>query len=389
MPTKLDYYATLEVDKTASGEEIKRAYRKAALKYHPDKNPGNADAELRFKQCAEAYEVLSDQEKRARYDQYGHEGLRGTNLHDYEHMRTQDIFSAFSDIFGGGGARQRSQRGYDLETQVEISLQDVAAGCERTIEFTRQDMCEVCRGSGAKPGTKRRVCATCGGRGQVAQRGFGGMFQMISTCPACLGQGSTVDKPCERCDGAGRYPQHHTVSVKIPAGIHDGQAVRVRGEGEPGENGQGRGDLHVYVRIQAHSLLQRDDNDLLLQMPISFAQAALGAEVSVPTLFGKVNVKIPPGSQHGELLRIKGLGLPDLRSGTQGNQLVQVLIEVPRRLNKRQEQLLREYAETEDHAVMPQHKSFFEKLKELLAGRESKETASAAGVDAQRQTTET
>jgi molecular chaperone DnaJ len=378
MATKRDYYEVLEVSRNSTEEEIKRSYRKAALKWHPDKNPGSAEAEVRFKECAEAYEVLSDAEKRRRYDQMGHEGLRGSTVRDYQHMRSDDIFSMFQDIFGGQGRQQqRAAQGYDLETQVEITLQDVAQGCERTIDFTRQDLCETCGGNGAKPGTKRRMCSTCGGRGQVAQRGFGGMFQMVSTCPACLGQGSTVDKPCEQCDGSGRFPKKQTVSVKIPAGIHDGQAVRVRGEGEPGNHGTNRGDLHVYVRIAEHPFFHRDENDLLLQMPISFAQAALGAEVHVPTLFGRALLHIPAGSQYGDVLRIKGLGLPDLRTGAQGNQMVQLLIEVPKKLSKRQEQLLREYAETEDHAVMPQHRSFFDKLKDYLVGKDGQ----AAGVN--------
>ncbi len=375
MPTKRDYYEVLEVSRTSSVDEIKRAYRQAALKYHPDKNPGNAEAEIRFKECAEAYEVLSDPEKRNRYDQLGHEGMRGAGVHDYQHMRTEDIFSAFEDSlganFGGAGRqRQRQARGFDLETQVEITLQDVAMGCERSIDFTRQDICETCGGNGARPGTKRRICTTCGGRGQVAQRGFGGMFQMVSTCPACLGQGSTVDKPCDQCDGSGRFPKKQTVSVKIPAGIHDGQAVRVRGEGEPGEHGTSRGDLHVYARVKEHPFFHRDENNLILQMPISFAQAALGSDASVPTLFGKANLHIPGGSQHGDVLRLKGLGLPDLKTGAQGHELVQLLIEVPKKLSKKQEQLLREYAQTEDVDVMPHHRGFLDKLKDYLIGKD-------------------
>jgi molecular chaperone DnaJ len=379
MPTaKRDYYEVLEVSKTATVEEIKKAYRRSALKYHPDKNPGNAEAELRFKECAEAYEVLSDQQKRARYDQYGHEGLRGTTMHDYQNMDVssiEDLFSAFfgGDVFGrgrgraGGGGGNRQTRGFNLETQVQITLQEVAAGTKREVDFTRQDVCDTCKGDGAKPGTKRSQCRTCGGRGQVAQRGFGGMFQMVTTCPHCMGQGSTVDTPCPTCDGSGRSPKHRKIEVPIPAGIHDGQGVRVANEGEPGENNGPRGDLIVYVRVKEHPFFVRDENNLVMQLPISFAQAALGADIEVPTLYGKSNLHINPGAQHGEVLTLKNLGLPGLRGG-QGHQLVQLLIEIPKRLSKKQQELLREYAQTEDINVLPAQKSFFEKLKDYVVG---------------------
>lgn len=379
MPTaKRDYYEVLEIARTAGADEIKKAYRKAALRFHPDKNPGDKQAEVRFKECAEAYEVLSDPEKRQRYDQFGHEGLRGTAMHDYSHMDVssiEDLFSAFfgGDVFGRGRQRggARQSRGYDLETQVVVTLQEVASGTKKDIDFTRQDVCETCGGSGAKPGTKRTACRQCGGRGQVAQRGFGGMFQMITTCPACMGQGTMVDTPCPDCDSSGRMPKKRTLEVQIPAGIFDGQAVRVRGEGEPGEGGGPRGDLHVYVRVKEHPFFQRDENNLVMQLPIGFAQAALGADVEVPTLFGKTHLRIPAGTPHGQVLRLKQLGLPDLRGGSQGDQLVQVLVEVPRKLNKKQEQLLREYAQTEEENVLPARKSFFEKLKEYLVGDDS------------------
>lgn len=383
MPTaKRDYYEVLEVSKTSSVEEIKKAYRRAALKHHPDKNPGDKSCETKFKEAAEAYEILSDAEKRARYDQYGHEGLRGTTMHDYSNMDASSIEDLFSAFFGGavggrprhagpGGARVA--RGYDLETQVQITLQDVANGCQREIDFTRNALCETCGGTGAKKGTKRAACRTCGGRGQVAQRGFGGMFQMISTCPACMGQGSMVQTPCETCDGAGRHPQKRTAKITIPAGIHDGQAVRVRDEGEPGENGGPNGELHVYVRVKEHPFFARDENNLVMHLPISFAQAALGADVEVPTLFGKSNLRVPPGAQHGDVLALKGLGLPDLRGGHQGSELIQVLLEVPRKLSKKQEELLRQYAETEEQHVLPERKSFFEKLRDYVSGADQHE----------------
>jgi len=376
MATKRDYYQILEVQRSASADEIKKAYRQAALKFHPDKNPGNKESELKFKEAAEAYEVLSDQEKRARYDRFGHEGLRGTPMHDYSHMGYQDIMSVMEEMFGmgAGGARRggaRAGRGYDLQAQIEITLQEVAQGCERSIEFMRQEVCDRCGGNGAEPGTKRRTCATCGGRGQVAQRGFGGMFQMISTCPACLGQGSAVDKPCHTCDGSGHTPKKKSITVKVPPGVHHGQSLIVRGEGEAGERGGPSGDLHVYVNVAEHPFFQRDENNLVMQLPISFAQAALGADVEVPTLYGKSHLRVNAGTQHGQVLTLKGLGLPALRGGNTGNLLVQVVVEMPRKLSRQQEELLRKYAELEDVNVHPAQKSFFDKLKDYLGGQEA------------------
>ena len=381
MATKRDYYEILELQRKASVDEIKKAYRKAALKFHPDKNPGDKNAEIRFKECSEAYEVLSDSEKRSRYDQYGHDGLRGSAVHDYQNMQYDDIFSMFNDIFSGmGGGRgsqaRRPNRGFDLETLTEIMLQDVARGCEREVEFTRQDMCKTCEGTGAKPGTKRKICSTCGGRGQVVQRGFGGMFQMVGACPACMGQGSTVDKPCPDCGGEGRSPLNRKIVVKIPAGIHDGQAVRVRGEGEPGEGGNNRGDLHVYVKVKEHPFFQRQDDHLLMEVPISMAQAALGADVEIPTLFGKSSLHVGPGTQPGQVLKVKGLGLPDLRGGRTGDLIAAITVEVPRKLNKKQEQLLREFAATEERDVLPAQTSFFDKLRDYLVGTQEPDETS-------------
>jgi molecular chaperone DnaJ len=382
MPTtKRDYYEVLEIARGASADDIKKAYRKAALKYHPDKNPGNKDSEHRFKEAAEAYEVLSDPQKRQSYDHHGHDGLRGQTMHDFNHMNVTSIEELFNQVFGGmmggmggmGGrpqGRQHQGRGYDLETQTVLSLQEVATGCKRQIDYTRQELCATCGGSGAKPGTQRIVCRTCGGRGQVAQRGFGGMFQMVSTCPHCMGQGSMVDVPCPTCDAAGRQPRKVTIEVPIPAGLHDGMTVRVRGGGEPGDGGGPPGDLHVHIRIQPHPFFARDENNLVMQLPVSFAQATLGADLEVPTLFGKSNLRIPPGTQHGEVLVLKNLGLPDHNRGGQGHQLVQVLIEIPKKINRKQEEVLREYAKLEDQNVLPAQKSFFDKLKDYVVGTE-------------------
>lgn len=376
--TKRDYYEILGVTKTASGEEIKRSYRRLAMKYHPDRNNGSGktEAEIRFKECAEAYEVLSDEGKRRRYDQFGHQGVTGQ--HDFSHMDVGDIFSMFDDIFGGafGGARgggrggRSVQRGFDLETQVELTLAEVAGGTEKTIEFERQDACETCKGSGAKPGTSPTVCVQCGGQGRVAQQGFGGMFRMVTPCPNCRGRGTVIRELCNTCGGTGRQLRKRVVTVKIPAGVHEGQAVRIVGEGEVGENGAASGDLHCYIRVQPHPFFSRHNNDLVCQIPISFTQAALGARIEVPTLKGSEEMEVPPGTQHGEVFKLKGKGLPDIRSYRNGDELVQVMIEVPKKLTDKQRQLLKEFADMEDVAVMPQRKGFMDKLKQMFTGED-------------------
>jgi molecular chaperone DnaJ len=382
MPTTRDYYEILGVAKTADGEEIKRSYRRLAMKYHPDRNPNDPEAEAKFKECAEAYEVLSDANTRSRYDQFGHEGVRGQGAaaHDFSRMNVHDIFSMFEDIFGGGvggaaGGRGRQRavaRGYDLETEVSITLEDVLSGCEREIEFTRLDVCEKCTGSGAKPGSKPTMCPTCGGQGRVQQAGLGGMFRMVTTCPACGGRGQIVKDLCESCRGKGRVPKKRKLSVKIPGGISHGQAVRIAGEGEPppqemSPSGEGvRGDLHVVVRVKEHEMFAREGDHLLLEMPIGFTQAALGAEVKVPTLSGQEPLKIPRGTAHGTLFRVTGHGLPNLRSGRRGDLVVITRIEIPKKLSAKQEKLLREFAETEDQSVMPESQGFLKKMKDWL-----------------------
>jgi molecular chaperone DnaJ len=375
---KQDYYQVLGVDKGTPADDIKRAYRRKAMKYHPDKNPGDKEAEARFKECAEAYEVLSDSEKRQRYDQYGHEGLRGAGMHDFSHMNVDDIFSMFGfddffgGMFGGGGRRRGSSRrggaakGYDLETGVELTLTEIAHGAEKTIEFTRQDACSKCKGSGAAKGSKPVNCPTCGGSGQVARGG--GFFQMVSACPQCKGGGHIISNPCAGCKGSGRVPRKRTVSIKIPAGVHEGQGIRVAGEGEPGQGGGPNGDLYCYVKVKAHDFLQRDGSDLVAIVPISFTQATLGAMIDVPSLDGTQRLKIPAGTQYGNVFRIKGQGLPDIRSKRVGDQLVQVTIETPAKLNAQQEEILREFAKAENRSVSPKSQSFFDKLKKQLGG---------------------
>ncbi|MDB5293437.1 MAG: dnaJ 1 [Phycisphaerales bacterium] len=377
--TKRDYYEVLGVARTADAEEIKRAYRRLAMKYHPDRNQsdnGGGESELRFKECSEAYEVLSDAGKRQRYDQFGHQGVTGQ--HDFSHMDVGDIFSMFDDIFGGAfggrgggraqGARRGPQRGFDLETQVELTLAEVATGTEKTIEFEKQDTCETCKGSGAKPGSSPVVCVQCGGQGRVSQQGFGGMFRMVTTCPNCRGRGAVVRDHCPTCRGAGRQARKRVVTVKIPAGVHEGQSIVISGEGEAGEPGAPSGDLHCYIAVKPHPIFTRHNSDLVCQVPISFTQAALGGKIEVPTLKGKEEMEIPGGTQHGEVFKLRGKGLPGLRSHKMGDELVQIYIEIPKKLTDRQKQLLKEFAASDDGSMMPQRKGFMEKLKQVLTG---------------------
>jgi molecular chaperone DnaJ len=380
MSTTRDYYEILSVEKSASGDEIKRSYRRLAMKYHPDRNPNDPQAEAKFKECAEAYEVLSNAERRATYDRYGHAGLRGTPGHDFRSMNVEDIFSMFNDIFGGGfgGGNHRGRggvpRGYDLETEVEITLEEVLSGAEREVDFKRLDVCQTCEGSGAKAGSKPTQCSTCGGVGQVIQTGLGGMFRMQTTCPHCRGRGTVVVDKCADCRGSGRVSVKRKLSVKMPAGIHDGQAVRVTSEGEPpppemSPSGQGlRGDLHVVVRVREHSQFERDGDDLLLAAPINFSQMALGAQIDVPTLDGERQVNVPAGTQHGALFRIDGAGLPNLRTGRRGDLVVIAQLVVPRKLNEAQKRLLAEYAKSEDVAVGTSQQSAWEKIKRAVKG---------------------
>jgi molecular chaperone DnaJ len=386
MPTTRDYYEILSIDRKADAEEIKRAYRRMAMKYHPDRNPGDAEAEAKFKEAAEAYEVLADENKRKLYDQYGHEGLRqrtGGAAHDFTRMNVEDIFSMFNDIFGGGGGgggfagrRGGPARGFDLETEVTISLDDVLRGTSRDVEFTRADLCDTCKGNGAAPGSRPVRCETCRGQGVVIQSGLGGMFRMQTACPTCHGRREVVKEKCENCKGRGRVGKKRRIEVKIPPGVSDGQAVRIAGEGEPpppevSPDGSGvRGDLHVVIRVKQHELLRREGDHLILELPITFTQAALGAHLNVPTLDGEpASLVIPKGTQHGAIFRIDDSGLPNLRTGRRGDLICIIKIEIPRKLSDKQEKLLRQYAEEEQtKGILPETQGFWKSIKEVFGG---------------------
>jgi molecular chaperone DnaJ len=369
MATKRDYYEILGVQRNASAEEIKRAYRQLALRDHPDKNPGDPEAEKRFKEAAEAYEVLSDQSKRQRYDRYGHAGLEGAGVHDFRNA--EDVMSAFSDIFGGGlfgdlfGSRRRGPRaGQDLLMKLEIDLIEAARGATKSIEIRRHEFCSECRGTGARKGTSPTTCQYCGGQGQVVQsRGF---FQVATTCPACGGEGVRVTDPCPQCRGGGRVATVAHLQVDVPAGIHEGTWLQLRNQGEPGDPGAPRGNLRIQILVRKHPFFERHRNDLVCQVPISFPQAALGADIDVPTLDGPERLHVPRGTQSGDVLRLKGRGMPDISGRGRGDELVEVLVETPRHLSPRQEELLRELAEIEHEHVSPKRKSFFEKLRDYF-----------------------
>ena len=366
---KKDYYEVLGVNRDASEDDLKKSYRKLAMKWHPDRNPDNPKAEEHFKEAKEAYEILTDAQKRAAYDQYGHAGV-DPSVGGGAGAGFGDAFSdIFSDIFGGGGGgRQRSTvfRGADLRYNLEITLEDAARGTETRIRIPALEECETCHGSGAKAGTAPSTCTTCAGHGQVRmQQGF---FSIQQTCPRCHGSGKIITSPCASCHGAGRIKQHKTLSVKIPAGVDNDDRIRLTGEGEHGSNGP-PGDLYVVIRIMPHAVFQRDHNDLHCEMPISFAIAALGGEIEIPTLDGSARIKIPAETQSGKVFRLRGKGIKGVRSSTFGDLHCHVMIETPANLTERQKELLREFEKINlgDSALhSPRAKSWMEKVKEFF-----------------------
>ncbi len=358
---KRDYYEVICIGRSASKDEIKKAYRKAAMKYHPDKNPGDREAEEKFKEASEAYEVLSDESKRQIYDQFGHAGLKGSGFSGFSGF--EDIFSnfgdIFSDIFGGGRARHRGG-GADLRYDMSITLEEAATGADKEIEFKKSVRCDACGGSGAELGTRPETCQTCGGQGQVArQHGF---FAVSTTCPSCGGSGCVIKSPCGNCRGTGKATEDKTLNVKVPAGINAGQNLRLTGEGEAGTHSGPPGDLYVVIHIKEHAIFEREDQHLVCQLPISFSQAALGAEMEMPTLLGRATLKIPKGTQTHKLFKIKGEGMPSLGGGANGDLLVQVVVKTPEKLSKEQERVIREYAELSGEKVSEKTKGFFHRF---------------------------
>ena len=370
---KRDYYEILGLARNASDAEIKKAYRRLAMKYHPDRNPGDTAAEGRFKEAQEAYEVLKDSQKRAAYDQFGHAGVdpsmgagRGGGFGGVD---INDIFGdVFGDIFGGRrGGRAQAYRGADLRYTLELTLEEAVFGTTAKIRVPTLARCQTCDGSGAKPGTHPETCSTCNGMGQVRiQQGF---FSIQQTCPHCHGQGTLITEPCTACRGRGRVEEQRTLSVKVPAGVDSGDRIRLAGEGEAGEKGAGPGDLYVQIRVKPHPIFNREENDLYCQVPISFTKAALGGELEVPTLDGRVSLKVPAGTQTGKVFRIRGKGVKPVRGGAVGDLLCRVAVETPVNLTRRQRELLEELAETmeeggERHA--PQERSWLDGVKRFF-----------------------
>jgi molecular chaperone DnaJ len=374
---KRDYYEVLGIARDASGEEVKRAYRKLAVKLHPDKNPNDTHAEEKFKELGEAYDVLMDTDKRAAYDRFGHAafeqggGFRG-GFHDpFDIFR--EVFGGsggiggtiFETFFGGtGGQAEDRQRGADLRYDMQITLEEAAFGVEKEIEVRKLNICDKCNGSGAEPGSRTINCPACGGRGQVvSSRGF---FQVSQTCPRCRGVGQIVEKPCRNCAGEGRLEKSSRIKLKIPAGIADGSRLRSPRNGEAGIRGGPQGDLYVVVHIQEHSIFQRDEDNLYCEVPIPFSTATLGGEVPVPTLEGKANVKIPAGTQSGQVFKLRGRGVVHVNGREHGDLLVRVMVEVPTRLNAEQRAKLQEFAELCGEENTPLRRSFFERAKEFF-----------------------
>ena len=376
---KEDYYKILGVEKNASEAEIKKAYRRLAMKHHPDRNPDDKTCEAKFKEAKEAYEVLSDAQKRAAYDQFGHAGVDPSaaaagagGFYSAGGANFADIFGdVFGDIFGGGRARGGGRqvfRGADLRYSLELSLEDAVRGAEVRIRVPTMEACETCKGSGAKPGTQASTCRTCGGHGQVRmQQGF---FSIQQTCPNCHGSGKTISDPCTTCHGAGRVQHTKTLSVKVPAGVDEGDQIRLAGEGEAGEHGGPPGDLYVQIRLKAHALFKREQDDLYCEMPVSFATAALGGDLDVPTLDGRASIKVPPGTQSEKLFRLRGKGVRNVRTGQVGDLYCRVSVETPVNLTPRQKELLEEFERSVREGGSrhnPREHSWLDKLKGMFS----------------------
>jgi len=370
---KRDYYEVLGVGKTASADEIKSAFRKLAAKYHPDKNPDDKKtAEKKFKEIAEAYEALSDPDKRKRYDQFGHDGLRGTTMHSYQGQSFEDVFSTFGDLFGGdvfgdlfgrsSSRRYGPRRGVSLERGLVITFEEAAFGCKKSVEIARNESCSTCHGSGAAPGTSPVTCPYCRGLGEVQQSR--GIFSVRTSCPRCRGKGTTIEKACSKCGGSGHKPWTGTIEVSVPAGVHDGQTLRLEGEGEPGDPGAPRGDLYLHLAVKEHPIFERHGADLVMQRTITPGQAALGAKIDVPLLNGKTAaLKVKAGTQSGQVYNLRGEGIKKLRGSGSGDLLVQIIVRTPEKLSAKQTELFRKLAELDKTDADPHKRGFFDRLK--------------------------
>ena len=369
MAAKRDYYEILGVERGASVEDIKKAYRKVAMQHHPDRNPGDKAAEEAFKEASEAYQILGDAERRAQYDRFGHAAFEqggGFGGFDFSAAGFEDIFGdIFGDFFGGPRrGRSRARRGDDLRYDLEITFEEAVFGAEKTIRVPRLSPCEECKGSGSRDGAPRETCTTCRGTGQL--RFQQGLFSIAKTCGQCQGQGSVLRDPCRTCGGAGAVRKRQSLSVRIPAGVDTGSRLKLRGEGEGGQHSGPAGDLYVVLHVREHPLFRRDGTDIVCDVPIGFTQAALGAEIEVPTPHGKVKMKVPAGTQSGDVFRLKGKGVPDVRGYGHGDALVRVLLETPRKLTAKQRELLEEFARLSGEEVHPIAKGFFDKVKEMF-----------------------
>ena len=381
MAQKRDFYEVLGVASDAPKNVLSKAYRQLAIKYHPDTNPDDEDAVAKFKEAAEAYEVLSNAEKRQRYDQYGHAGLDG--MGGGAASSVEDIFEAFGDLFGGGGSifdgifggggrQTRVRRGGDIRCDVTLDLEEAATGCEQTLEVVRNESCDTCDGTGGVAGAEREVCTRCGGRGQVIKSA--GILRVQTTCPACQGQGNVISAACEECRGQGVMPQTSEITISIPAGVDDGTRVRMTGQGEASPDGGPTGDCYCFIQVRPHRVFQRHDEHLIVRLPVTYAQSVLGAEVEVPTLIGREVLTIPAGTPSGETFRLRGHGVPHVHSGRLGDLLVQTYIEVPEKISDQQQKLLRDLAGIEETEVAPQRKSWLDQLKDLFTTSDSQES---------------
>ncbi len=390
--TKRDYYEILELSRNATQEEIKKAYRKAALKYHPDRNPNNKEAEEKFKEAAEAYEVLSDEDKRRRYDQFGHDGLRpGADFRGFHDIN--DIFSTFSDIFGGGmgggmfeevftGGRSRTRGrspigipGSDLKIRLRLTLEEIASGVEKKLKVKRWKSCDTCGGTGARSGSAKITCPVCHGSGEIRQvsRSVFGQFVNISTCSNCGGEGRIIKERCQTCDGEGRLQGETTIKVNVPAGVSEGNYIPLHGQGNAGQRGGAAGDLIVIIEEEPHQIFTRNGNDILLDLIISYPEAVLGTDLEIPTLLGKARLKVEPGTQSGKILRMRGKGIPDLNGTRSGDQLVRVNVWIPTKLSKEERELVRDLENRENFKPKEgdrsahSDRSFFAKVRDIFS----------------------